>query len=204
MLKNTIRVGVILPLMSCCLAASGGAAAQTKSVAERLIDGDATIALQKMQQQIDRTALAAVVSAAPAAGEPRRGAADSGPKTLALYGVDGSAAGLPVSLRTYVRWGDEVYAAKVGAKWRGYTVTGISEEGTTLAHGRRKLFAPLNKNDAGVFETPVATKPAAAVLQPAPMAGQPTMQPAFAMPQGMATAPAAQMPVNPAAPVASR
>ncbi|MFP3617601.1 hypothetical protein SB778_46985, partial [Paraburkholderia sp. SIMBA_050] len=72
----------------------------------------------------------------------------SRPRTIALYGVDGRAAGGAVSLRSYVQWGGETYSAKVGAKWRGYTVNAISESGTTLTKGKAKIFAPYEQDDA--------------------------------------------------------
>lgn len=136
------------------LASAGGVLADDeKSVAQLLIDADAKLALQKINRDLDKGAGPAPVSAAPA-GVPAAKVRDRAPQTIALYGVDGRQAGGSMNLRSYVKWGDQVYPARVGAKWRGFTVSDISEAGTTFSRGKAKVFAPLVQEDAAVLLEP--------------------------------------------------
>ncbi|RWA56017.1 hypothetical protein AU476_05525 [Cupriavidus sp. UYMSc13B] len=132
------------------LVAGPALADDDKSLTQKLIDADAKVALQKLQQELDKNAPPAAVSAAPA-GAAVKSAVERAPQTIALYGVDGRGAGGAMTLRSYVRWGDQVYPAKVGAKWRGYTVLAITESGTTLTRGKARVFAPVVQEDAAVL-----------------------------------------------------
>ncbi|KAI3611796.1 hypothetical protein D8I24_0054 (plasmid) [Cupriavidus necator H850] len=132
------------------LVAGPALADDDKSLTQKLIDADAKVALQKLQQELDKNAPPAAVSAAPA-GVTVKSAVERAPQTIALYGVDGRGAGGAMTLRSYVRWGDQVYPAKVGAKWRGYTVSAITENGTTLTRGKARVFAPVVQEDAAVL-----------------------------------------------------
>lgn len=127
-----------------------------RSMTRKLIDADAKLALQKLEADLNKNVPTQNVSAAPAGVGVRSGGSEGGPHTIALYGVDGSAAGLPSNLRAYVKWGEQVYPARVGAKWRGYTVASINEDGTVLKRGKHVVLAPLDKDDAAVFERPSA------------------------------------------------
>ncbi|SDD57400.1 hypothetical protein SAMN05216345_11198 [Cupriavidus sp. YR651] len=128
----------------------GGAYADDngKTLTQKLIDADGRVALQKMEQDLNKGAPPAAVSAAPTPAQVKAEADRSKPRTIALYGVDGRAAGGALSLRSYVQWGGETYAAKVGGKWRGYTISGITESGTTLTKGKARIFAPYEQDDA--------------------------------------------------------
>ncbi|AQV99471.1 hypothetical protein BJN34_36985 (plasmid) [Cupriavidus necator] len=132
------------------LVAGPALADDDKSLIQKLIDADARVALQKLQQELDKNAPPPAVSAAPA-GAAAKAAAEHAPQTIALYGVDGRNAGGAVTLRSYVRWGDQVYPARVGAKWRGYMVSAISERGTTFTRGKARVFAPVVQEDAAVL-----------------------------------------------------
>lgn len=165
-----------------------------KSITRKLIEADGKVALQKLEQDLAKTAPAPALTAAPA-GATTVKAHERSPQTIALYGVDGRAAGGAVNLRSYVRWGDQVYPARVGAKWRGFTVADISEAGTTFARGKTKVFAPLVQEDAAVLlESGRAGGPEAATARPAaPLpAPLPAMTPGFPM--------APQMPIQPPVP----
>lgn len=172
------------------LVAGPALADDDKSLAQKLIDADAKVALQKLQQELDKNAPPTAVSAAPAGAAAAKPAAERTPQTIALYGVDGRAAGGAMTLRSYVRWGDQVYPAKVGGKWRGYTVSAITEIGTTFTRGKAKLFAPVVQDDAVVLldDAPQSSKASAAAGSgpwPIQGAGQPTAQgmpPFFPMP----------------------
>ncbi|AEI83178.1 hypothetical protein CNE_BB2p03850 (plasmid) [Cupriavidus necator N-1] len=148
-----------------------------KSLTQKLIDADAKVALQKLQQELDKGAPPPAVSAAPT-GAAAKPAAERAPQTIALYGVDGRSAGGGMTLRSYVRWGDQVYPAKVGAKWRGYIVSAITESGTTFTRGKARVFAPLVQDDAAVLvDTPqTGSASTAARTGPLPNQGMPTGQ----------------------------
>jgi len=141
------------------LALSGTAVADedSKSMTQRLLEADGKVALQKLEQELAKGAPApAPVAAAPSKSAEARRA----PQTIALYGVDGAIAGGPLALRSYVKWGEQLYPAKVGARWRGYTVTAITEAGTTFSRGKSKLFAPMVLDDAAVLFEQKAPEPA--------------------------------------------
>jgi len=168
------------------------------SITRKLIEADGKVALQKLEQDLAKTAPAPTLTAAPAGATTVR-AHERSPQTIALYGVDGRAAGGAVSLRSYVRWGDQVYPARVGAKWRGFTVADISAAGTTFARGKTKVFAPLVEEDAAVLlESGRGGAPEAATArQAAPLPAQvPGMTPGFPpAPQMPMPQPAFQPPV---------
>lgn len=151
------------------LAVIGGAYADDdKTITQKLVEADGRIALQKMEQDLNKGAPpAAAVSAAPTPAQVRAVADRSKARTIALYGVDSRAAGGTLSLRSYVQWGDEIHAARVGGKWRGYTVSAITERGTTMAKGKTTVFAPYEQDDTVNLveqrpqgEAPTATRPA--------------------------------------------
>lgn len=170
----------------------GGAYADddSKTITQKLIDADGRVALQKMEQDLSKGAPPAAVSAAPSPAQVKADAERSRPRTIALYGVDSRSAGGAVSLRSYVQWGGETYSAKVGAKWRGYTVSAISESGTTLTKGKAKIFAPYEQDDAlNLFEQRPASEGLGAARPSSPL-------PLGTLP-GMAPTPAVQAPVLP-------
>ena len=189
------RASVVLVAFLACGAAL---ADDDKSITQKLIEADGKVALQKLEQDLAKTAPAPALTAAPA-GATTVKAHERSPQTIALYGVDGRAAGGAVNLRSYVRWGDQVYPARVGAKWRGFTVADITEAGTTFARGKTKVFAPLVQEDAAVLlESGRAGGPDAATARPAaPLPAQvPAMTPGFpTAPQMPMPQPAFQPPV---------
>jgi len=133
-----------------CLAAGAAHADGVKTITQQLLEKDAQLALQKLDQDLAKGNPAPTsVAAAPASSEQR--ARDEAPKTIALYGVDGRAAGLPLTLRSYVKWGDQVYAAKVGGSVRGYKVVAISEAGTKLSRGKLTVNAARVDEDAVIL-----------------------------------------------------
>ncbi|MFC4524763.1 hypothetical protein [Cupriavidus pinatubonensis] len=142
-----------------------------RSLTQKLLDADAKVALQKLQQELDKNAPPPPMLAAPAGAAAAMPAAEHAPQTIALYGVDGRAAGGAMTLRSYVRWGDQVYPAKVGGKWRGYTVSAISESGTTFTRGKAKLFAPVVQDDAVALLNDAPGKASAAGSVPLPIQG---------------------------------
>ena len=132
------------------LAAGAAHADGVKTITQQLLEKDAQLALQKLDQDLAKGNPAPTsVAAAPASSEQR--ARDEAPKTIALYGVDGRAAGLPLTLRSYVKWGDQVYAAKVGGSVRGYKVVAISEAGTKLSRGKLTVNAARVDEDAVIL-----------------------------------------------------
>ncbi|MCY0853403.1 hypothetical protein [Cupriavidus sp. D39] len=168
-----------------------------KSITQRLIEADGKVALQKLEQDLAKSAPAPALTAAPA-GATTVKARERSPQTIALYGVDGRAAGGAMSLRSYVRWGDQVYPARVGAKWRGFTVADISGAGTTFTRGKTKVFAPLVQEDAAVLlDAGRVGGPEAAARPAAPLPAQvPAMAPGFpTAPQMPMPQPAFQPPV---------
>ncbi|MWL91437.1 hypothetical protein [Cupriavidus sp. SW-Y-13] len=133
-----------------CLAAGAAHADGVKTVTQELLEKDAKLALQKLDQDLAKGNPAPTsVAATPAASE--QSARDEAPKTVAIYGVDGRAAGLPLTLRSYVKWGDQVYAAKVGGSLRGYKVVAISEAGTKLSRGKQTINAARIDEDAVIL-----------------------------------------------------
>ncbi|MCP3018267.1 hypothetical protein [Cupriavidus basilensis] len=150
------------------LATAGGVhAEEDKSITRQLIEADGKVALKKLNQDLAGNAPPPAVPAAPA-GAAEAKARERSPQTIALYGIDGTSAGGAVNLRSYVRWGEQVYPARVGAKWRGYTVSSISEAGTTFSRGKTKVFAPLVQDDAAVlFDTPRDSAAAGGQVRPA-------------------------------------
>jgi len=170
------------------------AADEEKSITQRLVEADAKLALQKLEADVNKNGTAATLSAAPAGADTQKKAEDHKPKTIAVYGVDGSAAGLPIMLRSYVKWDDEIYPAKVGTTWRGYRVASISsEEGTLLVRGKERLIAPVVRNDARVFArtTPTGTEATTAQRPAGPLPPQAgAMQSSTFMPVGPMGGPA--------------
>nr|WP_315591822.1 hypothetical protein [uncultured Cupriavidus sp.] len=156
------------------LMAGAAHAEEVKTVTQLLLEKDAQLALQKLDKDIATTAPApASVNAVPAA-QQSRGRSEA-PKTIAVYGMDGRAAGLPLTLRSYVKWDDQVYAAKVGGTLKGYKVISITEGGTRLARGKHVIDADRVDDDAVILvgneqgsarpspsPTPAGTTPAAA------------------------------------------
>ncbi|MEN7527675.1 MULTISPECIES: hypothetical protein [unclassified Cupriavidus] len=186
------------------LAVVGGAYADddTKTITQKLIDADGRVALQKIEQDLNKGAPPAAVSAAPNPAQAKAEVERSRPRTIALYGVDGRSAGGAMSLRSYVQWGGETYSARVGAKWRGYTVSAITESGTTLTKGKSKLFAPYEQDDAvNLFEQRPGGEGmnAARPSSPLPQGGLPgAAAPSFQMPSTLPQP--AQMPAAPIMP----
>lgn len=133
-----------------CLAAGAAHADGVKTVTQLLLEKDAQLALQKLDQDLAKGNPAPTsVAATPTSTEQR--ARDEAPKTIALYGVDGRAAGLPLTLRSYVKWGDQVYAAKVGGSLRDFKVVSISEAGTKLVRGKQTINAARVDEDAVIL-----------------------------------------------------
>lgn len=203
------RASVALVVFLACGAAF---ADDDKSITQKLIEADGKVALQKLEQDLAKTAPAPPVSAAPA-GAATVKPHERSPQTIALYGVDGRAAGGAVNLRSYVRWGDQIYPARVGAKWRGFTVADISGAGTTFARGKTKVFAPLVQEDAAVLlDSGRAGGQEATTARPAaPLPAQvPAMAPGFPtgpqmpMPQPAFQPPAPTPPMAAPASVAQR
>nr|WP_315597964.1 hypothetical protein [uncultured Cupriavidus sp.] len=185
------------------LAIVGGAYADddNKTITQKLIDADGRVALQKMEQDLNKGAPPAAVSAAPTPAQMKADAERSKPRTIALYGVDGRSAGGAMSLRSYVQWGGETYSAKVGARWRGYTISAITESGTTLTNGKSKLFAPYEQDDAvNLFEQrPAGEVNAARPTTPLPQGGLPGMAPSSVLPAPVTPQPS-QVPAPPIMP----
>ncbi|EKZ98862.1 hypothetical protein ACUXQ2_005520 [Cupriavidus metallidurans] len=134
-----------------CLAAGAAHADGVKTVTQQLLEKDAQLALQKLDQDLAKGNPAPTSVAATPTSSPEQRARDEAPKTIALYGVDGRAAGLPLTLRSYVKWGDQVYAAKVGGSMRGYKVVSISEAGTKLSRGKQTINAARVDEDAVIL-----------------------------------------------------
>lgn len=180
-----------------------------KTLTQKLIEADGRLALQKMEQDLNKGTPPATVSSAPAAApaptEARAAKERSKARTIALYGVDGRAAGGTLSLRSYVQWGGEICAARIGGQCRGYSVGAITERGTTLAKGKTTVFAPYEQDDTVNLveqgpqgEAPTATRPAGPLpLQgstpagfTAPVPPQPSLSPMPAAPVMPPVAPA--------------
>ncbi|RZT35407.1 hypothetical protein [Cupriavidus agavae] len=184
-----------------CLAASAAHADGVKTVTQQLLEKDAQLALQKLDQDLAKGNPAPTsVAAALASAEQR---AHEAPKTIALYGVDGRAAGLPMALRSYVKWGDQVYAAKVGGSVRGYKVVSISESGTKLVRGKQTINAAKVDEDAVILageqagsEMRSSSKPAGPLPVPGATTGVSPFPPAMPLPLPLPVAPAA--PAQPA------
>lgn len=138
-----------------------------KSLTRKLIDTEAQVALQKLEQDLTKGAPPAAVVATPTPAVVKAQAERARPRTIALYGVDGRAAGGVLSLRSYVQWGGETHAAHVGSKWRGYTVSSISESGTTLTKGKSKVFAPYEQDDSVNLVDPTQETGGASGARPA-------------------------------------
>ncbi len=146
------------------LMAGAAHAEEVKTVTQLLLEKDAQLALQKLDKDIATTAPApASVNAVPAA-QQSRGRSEP-PKTIAVYGMDGRAAGLPLTLRSYVKWDDQVYAAKVGGTLKGYKVISITEGGTRLARGKHVIAADRVDDDAVIL---VGTEQGSARPSPSP------------------------------------
>lgn len=197
------------------VAASLAHAEGDKTVTRVLLEKDAQIAVQKADQELAKTNPAPVVTTPAATAEQRE--ARGTPRTVAIFGVDGSKVGLPVTLRSYVKWGEQVYAAKVGGSVRGYKVVSISESGTKLSKGKQTLNAARADDDAVLVEEPPVQRapmmnagnpmPAHAPGSPAAMPSQPPVMPApfsGAGSNGVAPVmpPVPVVPVLPAAPAA--
>lgn len=142
------------------VAASLAHAEGDKTVTRVLLEKDAQIAVQKADQELAKTNPAPVVTTTAPTAEQRE--ARGTPKTVAIFGMDGSKAGLPVTLRSYVKWGNQVYPAKVGGTVRGYKVVAISEAGTKLTKGKRTLTAERADDDAVLLEEPPVQRASAA------------------------------------------
>lgn len=197
------------------VAASLAHAEGDKTVTRVLLEKDAQIAVHKADQELAKTNPAPVVTTTAPAAEQREGRGT--PKTVAIFGVDGSKAGLPITLRSYVKWGNQVYPAKVGGTVRGYKVVAISEAGTKLTKGKQTLTAERAGDDAVQLEEPPVQRASAANgggPLPAPTPGTPVAMPSQppAMPaqfpgagsNGVAPVmpPVPVVPVLPAAPAA--
>jgi hypothetical protein len=175
--------------MTClAVAASLAHADGDKTVTRVLLEKDAQIAVQKADQELAKTNPAPVVTTAAPTAEQRE--ARGTPKTVAIFGVDGSKAGLPVTLRSYVKWGGQVYPAKVGGNVRGYKVVSISEAGTKLSKGKQTLTAERADDESVLLEEPP--------VQRASVANGGGPLPAHAHAPGTATAMPSQPPVMPA------
>ncbi|QET04102.1 hypothetical protein FOB72_18115 (plasmid) [Cupriavidus pauculus] len=189
---------IALAMTATCAHAEGD-----KSVTRVLLEKDAQIAVQKADQELAKTNPAPVVVTPPAA--PSR-EAHSVPKTVAVFGIDGSKAGLPVTLRSYVKWGNELYAARVGGSVRGYKVISITENGTTFAKGKQTLTAARADDEAVLLEEPAPRTVNAAARPAEPLPGQnPANNLAAPMPFAPsmpAPVPAMAPPVAPASPAA--
>jgi len=176
------RIAMTLLAVAASLAHAEG----DKTVTRVLLEKDAQIAVQKADQELAKTNPAPVVTTTAPTAEQRE--ARGVPKTVAIFGVDGSKAGLPVTLRSYVKWGSQVYPAKVGGTVRGYKVVSISESGTKLAKGKQTLTAERADDDAMPFEEPPVQRasvangggplPAHATGTPTAMPSQPPVMPA--------------------------
>lgn len=175
------RIAMTLLAVAASLAHAEG----DKTVTRLLLEKDAQIAVQKADQELAKTNPAPVVAAPAPTAEQRE--ARAVPKTVAIFGVDGSKAGLPVSLRSYVKWGNQIYPAKVGGSVRGFKVVSISESGTRLSKGKQTLTAERADDDVVLLDEPA---PRASVAN----AGAPI--PNHAMPGGSAPMPS-QPPVMP-------
>lgn len=169
------------------VAASVAHAEGDKTVTRLLLEKDAQIAVQKADQELAKSNPAPVVVApVPSAEREARGT----PKTVAVFGVDGSKAGLPVTLRSYVKWGSQVYPAKVGGSVRGYKVVSISESGTKLSKGKQTLTAERAEDDSVLLDEPAqrgaaaSGRPAGPLPSQAPAAatGMPFQPPMMPMP----------------------
>ena len=86
-----------------CLAAGAAHADGVKTVTQELLEKDAKLALQKLDQDLAKGNPAPTSVAATPSSSPDQHARDAAPKTVALYGMDGRAAGLPLTLRSYVK-----------------------------------------------------------------------------------------------------
>lgn len=176
-----------------CLAAGAAHADGVKTVTQQLLEKDAQLALQKLDQDLAKgnptpTSIAAV----PVSQHAR----DESPKTIALYGVDGRAAGLPLTLRSYVKWGDQVYAAKIGGSVRGYKVVSITESGTKLARGKQTLNAARADDDAVIL---VGEQSGGDRTTPKPVGPLPGSLPAAGAPSSVAPFPLMMPPTQPGA-----
>jgi hypothetical protein len=152
---------VVTVLATACLAVRAGA-----PTAGELIDLDAQVAKTNMQAQLAKAQANAGTAATGGAGQgipttPVTAAgttADSPkvlpPATTAVYGLDASQIGIKPSLRSLVRWGQVVYPAYKGATIRGFKVTNITIEGTTLAKGAEHIFAATEIDDGNAVESP--------------------------------------------------
>jgi len=158
-----------------------------KTVTQQLIDKDAQVAVQKLDQELAKTN-PVPITVAPVPSVTRGGSGK--PKTVALFGVDGSAAGLPVTLRSYVQWGEHVYKAKVGGTVREYKVVSITAAGTKLAKGKQIVMAERLEDDA-VLDVPGTSETASSSRHAGPMPAAPT---------GPGTVPSAPIMPNPGMP----
>lgn len=179
------RIDIPLVTLMLAMAASVSHAEADKSVTRLLLEKDAQIAVQKADQELAKTNPApAVVTPAPTANQEVRTA----PKTVAVFGMDGSKAGLPVTLRSYVKWGSEVYPAKVGGTVRGYKVVAITESGTTLSKGKHTLMAARADDEVVLSEEPAprggasAGRPAEPLPGHSPAAAIPSFPPSMPVP----------------------
>ncbi|WP_354678532.1 hypothetical protein [Cupriavidus plantarum] len=180
------RIDMTLATIALAMTATYAHAEGEKSVTRVLLEKDAQIAVQKADQELAKTNPAPVVVAPPAAANRET---HSAPKTVAVFGIDGSKAGLPVTLRSYVKWGNELYAARVGGSIRGYKVVAITEGGTTFAKGKQTLTAARADDQAVLVEEPAPRTVNAAARPAEPLPGQ-----------SSASSPAALMPFQPAIP----
>ena len=146
-MRNARIIGRTLATIIGMAVIGGAYADDDKTITQKLVEADGRIALQKMEQDLNKGAPPAAVSAAPTPAQVKAVADRSKARTIALYGVDGRAAGGKLSLRSYVQWGGEICAARVGGQCRGYAVGAITERGTTLAKGKTTVFAPYEQDD---------------------------------------------------------
>jgi hypothetical protein len=167
------RIAMILLAVAASLAHAEG----DKTVTRVLLEKDAQIAVQKADQELAKTNPAPVVTTTAPTAEQRE--ARGVPKTVAIFGVDGSRLASR-SRCAAMKWGSQVYPAKVGGTVRGYKVVSISESGTKLAKGKQTLTAERADDDAMPFEEPPVQRASVANgggPLPAHATGTPTAMP---------------------------
>ncbi|WP_454754751.1 hypothetical protein [Cupriavidus necator] len=194
MQNNRYLLHIVAGTLALALAGTAVADEDGRTITQRLLEADGKVALQKLELDLAKGAPAP----APVAAVPSKSAeARRAPQTIALYGVDGATAGGPIALRSYVKWGEQLYPAKVGARWRGYTVTAITEAGTTFSRGKAKVIAPMVLDDAAVLFEQKAAEPAMGAQSARPASPLPQIAPQI-LPQ--MTAPTMPVPSNTVSP----
>ncbi|WP_228772563.1 hypothetical protein [Cupriavidus necator] len=194
MQNNRYLLYIVAGTLAFALAGTAVADEGGKTITQRLLEADGKVALQKLELDLAKGAPAP----APVAVPSKSAEAQRAPQTIALYGVDGATTGGPLALRSYVKWGEQLYPAKVGARWRGYTVTAITEAGTTFSRGKSKVIAPMVLDDAAVLFEQKATEPAMGAQSARPASPLPQIAPQI-LPQMVApTMPVPSNTVSPA------